>query len=229
MKNILVVGGSSGIGRSLCNKLAEAGHAVYATYRNHPVEDDRIRFAFLDVTAKELDLSFLPDSLHGVVYCPGSISLRPFSRISSADFASDYELQVGGAVRVLQGVLARLKAGSNASVVLFSSVAAKTGMPFHTQVAATKSAIEGLSRALAAELAPGVRVNCIAPSLTDTPLAAALLSSPEKREANAQRHPMKRVGSADDIAAMAMFLLSDESGWMTGQVLHVDGGMSTIR
>ena len=227
-KNILVVGGSSGIGLALSQKLAGEGNTVYATYLNHPSESETIRFHRLDVREQAIDTGFLPDVLHGMVYCPGSISLRPFSRISANDFLSDFDLQVGGLVRVLQSVLPKLKSG-NGSVVTFSSVAASSGMAFHTQVSATKSALEGITRSLAAELAPSVRVNCIAPSLTDTPLAAALLNTPEKREANAQRHPMKRVGEAADIAAMAAFLLSENARWITGQVMRVDGGLSSLR
>jgi NAD(P)-dependent dehydrogenase (short-subunit alcohol dehydrogenase family) len=138
-------------------------------------------------------------------------------------------LQVVGAVKAIQGILPNLKQAENASVVLFSTVAVQSGFNFHTQVSASKGAIEGLTRALAAELAPGIRVNCIAPSLTDTPLAGKLLNSDEKKEANAQRHPLKRIGTPSDIASMAAFLLSGASSWMTGQVLHVDGGMSSIR
>ncbi len=126
-------------------------------------------------------------------------------------------------------ILPRLKKVENSSIVLFSTVAVQTGLPFHTQVAASKGAIEGLTKALAAELAPKVRVNCIAPSLTNTPLAASLLNTDQKVEANAQRHPLKRIGSTEDIANMAMFLLSDKASWITGQILHVDGGMSSIK
>jgi NAD(P)-dependent dehydrogenase (short-subunit alcohol dehydrogenase family) len=129
----------------------------------------------------------------------------------------------------LQLVLPRLKKSANASIVLFSTLAVQTGLPFHTQVAASKGAIEGLTKSLAAEYAPKIRVNCIAPSLTDTPLAAFLLNTDQKKEANAARHPMKRIGTADDIAGMAAFLLSEKSGWITGQILHVDGGMSTLK
>jgi NAD(P)-dependent dehydrogenase (short-subunit alcohol dehydrogenase family) len=229
MKNVLVVGGSSGIGSKLCEILSADGHAVHATFLNTPVASDNIVYRQLDVRDPVIDLSFLPETLHGLVFCPGSISLRPFSRISSDDFVSDFNLQVGGFVRTLQAALPKLKAGGSGSVVTFSSVAASQGMSFHAQVSATKSALEGVTRALAAELAPNIRVNCIAPSLTDTPLAGALLSSPEKREANAQRHPLKRIGEASDIAHMAAFLLSDSARWITGQIIGVDGGLSSLR
>jgi NAD(P)-dependent dehydrogenase (short-subunit alcohol dehydrogenase family) len=138
-------------------------------------------------------------------------------------------LQVVAAIKIIQAVLPRLKKAGNASIILFSTVAAQNGLPFHSQVAASKGAIEGLTKALAAEFAPAIRINCIAPSLTDTPLAAGLLNTDQKREANALRHPLKKIGSADDIANMAAFLMSDKAGWITGQIIHVDGGMSTIK
>ena len=170
----------------------------------------------------------LPDRLDGIVYCPGSINLKPFSRIKPEEFLADFNLQVVGAVKLIQQVLPLLRKSANPSVVLFSTVAVQKGLPFHSQVSASKGAIEGLTRALAAEFAPSIRVNCIAPSLTDTPLAASLLNTEQKKEANALRHPMKRVGTARDIAEMAAFLLSAKSSWMTGQIIGVDGGMGSL-
>ena len=171
----------------------------------------------------------MPDELSGVVYCPGSINLRPFERIKPEDFEADYKLQVIGAIRIIQMALPRLKKAENASIVLFSTLAVQTGLNFHTQVAASKGAIEGLTKSLAAEFAPKIRVNCIAPSLTNTPLAASLVNTDQKMDASAQRHPLKRVGSVNDISEMACFLLSEKSSWTTGQILHVDGGMSSIK
>jgi NAD(P)-dependent dehydrogenase (short-subunit alcohol dehydrogenase family) len=176
-----------------------------------------------------INIDFLPEILDGIIYCPGSINLRPFERIKPADFVSDFNLQVIGAVKLIQAVLPRLKKSNRASITLFSTVAVQNGLPFHSQVAASKGAVEGLTRALAAELAPTIRVNCIAPSLTDTPLAAGLLNTDIKREANAMRHPLKKIGSATDIANMAAFLISDKAAWITGQIIHVDGGMSSIK
>lgn len=227
----LIIGGSSGIGQQLAIQLSESGNEVIATYnKNEPaVEKPGIRFAHLDVLAETLSLDFLPDKLAGLVYCPGSIDLRPFERIKPSDFEADYKLQVIGAIKVIQLALPRLKNAENASIVLFSSVVVQTGLPFHTQVAASKGALEGLTKALAAEYAPKIRVNCIAPSLTDTPLAASLLNNEQKREANALRHPLKRIGTTEDIANMAAFLLSPKASWITGQVLHVDGGMSSLK
>lgn len=231
MKNYVIIGGSSGIGAQLALQLAQGGAAVFATYnKNKPAADNNaISYYPLNVLDAEPDFSFLPDVIDGIVYCPGSISLRPFARIKPEDFLNDYSLNVTGAVKVLQAAMPKLKNAAQPSVVFFSTVAAQTGLTFHTQVAASKSAVEGLTRALAAELAPKVRVNCIAPSLTDTPLSAALLSTPEKREAGAQRHPLKKVGTAEDIANMAEFLLSDNAAFITGQIMHVDGGLAALR
>jgi NAD(P)-dependent dehydrogenase (short-subunit alcohol dehydrogenase family) len=228
MQPYLIIGGSSGIGKQLATDLAEAGKQVIATYNTHtPVSTHpNIQYHQLNVLDENLSLDFLPEAVGGLVYCPGTINLRPFERIKAGDFAADYQLQVIGAIRILQLVLPKLKQAENASVLLFSTVAVQSGLPFHTQVAASKGAIEGLTRALAAELAPKIRVNCIAPSLTNTPLAAALLNTEQKVEANAQRHPLKRIGTPEDIASMAAFLLSEKASWITGQIMKVNGGMS---
>lgn len=231
MKKYLIVGASSGIGKNLAEMMLNKGHRVIGTFHSNSVEDghENLEFHPLDVTADQLDMEFLPEVLDGVVYCPGSIALRPFHRIKPAGFMEDYNLQVVGAVRVLQQCLPALKQSGHASIVLFSTVAVQTGFNFHSLVSASKGALEGLTRALAAELAPSIRVNCVAPSLTDTSLAANLLSSDSKREANAERHPLKRIGNPDDIAHMAQYLLSEDSSWITGQVFHVDGGISRLR
>jgi NAD(P)-dependent dehydrogenase (short-subunit alcohol dehydrogenase family) len=165
-----------------------------------------------------------------MVYCPGSIRLRPFRALKPDDFPADYQINLLGAVRSLQACLPALKkADDGASVVFFSTVAVKTGMPFHASIASAKGAVEGLTRSLAAELAPNIRVNAVAPSLTDTPLAAPLLGSDEKRRAADDRHPLKRVGQPGDIAAAALYLLGEAGAWVTGQILHVDGGMGALR
>lgn len=228
--NIVIIGHSSGIGAALRTKLA-ATHQVYGTYCTHEVPSSAsVHSVALDVCAEQPDFSFLPDIIDGLVYCPGAIQLKPFSRLKEDDFIQDYRIQVGGAIKVIQACLPKLKQSAYApGIVLFSTVAVNLGFNFHSLVSSSKGAIEGLTKALAAEFAPKIRVNCIAPSITQTPLAASLLSTPEKIEANAQRHPLKRIGSAEDIASMAFFLLGEESAWISGQVFHVDGGMSSIK
>lgn len=230
MGNFLVVGASSGIGNAIALQLIKEGHEVYGTFNSHPIESvQNFNTHPLNVLNESIDFSFLPTTLDGLIYCSGTINLMPFARIQPSDFLQDFNLQVGGAVKVIQAALPALKNSGSASILLFSTVAVQLGLNFHTQVAASKGAIEGLTRALSAELAPNIRVNCIAPSLTDTPLAASLLNSEQKMEANSLRHPLKRVGSVNDISEMACFLLSEKSSWITGQILHVDGGMSAIK
>ena len=231
-KNIFVVGGSSGIGLELVKRLTLDQHHVFAASRN-PGELSQIQGVHhltLDVRDQSMDLEALPDVLHGLVYCPGTIVLRPFQRLSVEDFVDDYQVNLLGAVKVIQASLKRLKKSpTGAAIVLFSTVAVQTGMAFHASVASAKGAVEGLTRSLAAEFAPRIRVNAIAPSLTDTPLAQTLLSSDEKRKASAERHPLKRIGSPVEMAKLAAHLVSDEGAWLTGQVIHADGGMSSVR
>lgn len=231
MEKYLIVGASSGIGLRLAEQLADAGHQVYATYYKNIIhsENSLIEFHQLNVLDETINLDFLPDSINGIVYCPGSINLKPFARIQPIEFLNDYNLQVIGAIKVIQATLLKLKNSENASIVLFSTVAVQTGLPFHTQVSSSKGGIEGLIKALAAEFAPKIRVNCIAPSITDTKLSSTFLNSEQKREANSQKHPLKRIGLPKDIADIAQFLLSEKAGWITGQILHVDGGLSTLK
>jgi 3-oxoacyl-[acyl-carrier protein] reductase len=225
-KNILLIGGSSGIGLETA-KLLQDTHEIYVASRSsESLSGLSVTHLPFDVTTDDLDTLPLPDKISGFVYCPGSINLRPFKGLKPDAFEADFQINVIGFVKSLQSILAKLT--PNSSVVMYSTVAVKVGMPFHASVAASKGALEGLGKSLAAELAPNVRVNVIAPSITNTPMASRFLNNETKMEKSAQRHPLKRVGNASDIAAMTRFLLDDESGWITGQILGVDGGMSNL-
>ncbi len=229
MKNIVVVGGTKGIGKNVVNLLDKSNVFVIARTKNELPDTANANFIATDVTQPTIDLAMLPEVIDGFVYCPGSINLKPFHRLTQQDFLNDWNINFMGAVRILQQLLSNLKKANAPSIVLFSTVAVAVGMPFHASIAAAKGAVEGLTKSLAAELAPKIRVNCIAPSLTETPLAEKLVNTPEKIEGGAKRHPLQRIGKANDIAEMACFLLSDKASWITGQIMHVDGGMSTLK
>lgn len=230
MKNILIIGAGKGIGLKTAQLLKDEN--LYTISRNSTQELEELETQFIQLDAAKDDLSelSLPDELHGVVYCPGSINLKPFNRLSVDDFLEDFNQNLLGAVKIIQKCLPALKKSGNGSIVLFSTVAAKIGMPFHTSIAASKGAIEGFAKSLAAEVAMSkIRVNVIAPSLTDTTLAAQLLSTDEKREASAKRHPLQKIGAAEDSAEIVAFLLSDKSAWMTGQIIGIDGGLGSLK
>ena len=227
-KNILLIGGSTGIGFQISELLKSNHNVIVASRNTGDLDTDKVTHLEFDVLKDDISSLDLPDQIDGLVYCPGSIDLKPFKMIKPENFEKEMQLNFFGLMRSVQGLLDKLKNSNQASLVFFSTVAVKVGMPFHTNIAAAKGAIEGFAKSLAAEYAPNFRVNVIAPSLTDTPLAEKLLSSEDKRKKMDQRHPLKRVGKAKDIANLAAFLLSDESGWITGQVLGVDGGLSTI-
>ncbi|WP_162128279.1 SDR family NAD(P)-dependent oxidoreductase [Flavobacterium phycosphaerae] len=228
MKNILLIGGSYGIGLALVKELQNDHHVYVASRTSENLSGLHCTHIPFDALTDTLDKTKLPEVLDGLVYCPGSINLRPFKGLKPEAFEADLQINFISLIKVIQTVLPNLTASEQSSIVLFSSVAAGMGMPFHTSVAAAKGAIEGFAKALAAEYAPKIRVNVIAPSLTDTPLADKFLNSEEKKDKSAQRHPLKRVGTAQDMAQMADFLLSDKSSWISGQIFHVDGGMSTL-
>ena len=231
MRNNVVIGASSGIGKSITNRLIAQNENVWATYNTSKdlFSEDRINWNHLDVLQDSISLNFIPDKIDTIVYCPGSINLKPFKRFTPQHFIDDYNLQVVGAIKLIQYALPALLKSSNPSIVFFSTVAVNQGFSFHTQVATSKGAIEGLTRSLAAEFAPNIRVNAVAPSLTNTPLTEKLLNSDDKQKVNASRHPLKRIGIPEDIAEMVLFLLSEKSTWITGQVFHVDGGMSNLK
>lgn len=220
MKHYLLVGASSSIAQSTKAELLAAGHRVTQLSRN-------IEHSDAEITDYLSPLPQIQASFDGIVYFPGSIHLKPFRSFKLEDFQADYSLHFLGAINVLKTYHTQLNDGG--SIVLISSVAATTGMPFHSSVASVKAAIEALGRSLAAEWAPKLRVNVVAPSLTMTPMAEKLTNSPEKVEAGSQRHPLKRLGEPQDLAQSIAFLLGDQSAWITGQTLHVDGGMSTLK
>jgi NAD(P)-dependent dehydrogenase (short-subunit alcohol dehydrogenase family) len=227
-RKILLIGGNSGIGLATARQLLAQGDEVMAAARHgEPL-------AALGVPVQPFDALCpasleLPPLLDGLVYFPGSITLKPFHRLTAEDFLNDFGVNCLGAATAIQAALPALKAAPAASIVLFSTVAVAQGMPFHASIAAAKAAVEGMARSLAAELAPKIRVNVIAPSLTDTPLAAGLLGNEAKREAAAKRHPLQRVGDPEHTARLVSFLLSDAAGFITGQTLRPDGGLSSIR
>lgn len=226
-QHYIFAGASSAMAVQSAKILREQGHRVtgISTKQENPGYDD-----FYTVT--EYGFGSFPKiegDVNGLVYFPGTINLKPFHRISEADFTSDFGISALGAAAFVQAYLPALKNSDVPSIVFISTVAVATGMPFHASVAMAKGAVEGLTRSLAAEFAPKIRVNCIAPSLTDTPLAEKLLGTPEKTEAAKNRNPLKKVGTTADLANAVTFLLSEQSAWVTGQVLAVDGGMNKLR
>lgn len=231
MKTIVIVGCGSGIGLETARTLSEKYNIIGISRTKYPELDNiNLKFYEKDILSDNLEDIAFPDVIDGLVYVPGSINLKPLNRLSEEDFTHDFAINVLGAVKCIQKLLPNLKKSGNASIVLYSSVAAKTGMPFHASVSASKCAIEGLTRSLAAEFsAQKIRCNAIAPSLTDTPLASQLLSTPEKRESSAKRHPLQRIGNAGEMARLTSFLLSDDASWITGQIIAIDGGLSTIK
>ena len=232
-KTYVIAGGSKGIGLALTLELlaADANVHVYSRTVGDLPQSERLIHHIFDFSDGDFESADLPETIHGAAYCPGTINLRSFRSLKLADFQNDFEINVLGAVKFLKGCLTGLKKGADVqptSVVLFSTVAAGTGLPMHASIAAAKGAIEGLTRTLAAEWAPKTRVNCLAPALTDTPLAANFFSTEERRAAMDAKYPLGRTGTPNDLANIAAFLLSPESGWITGQVIGVDGGMSVI-
>jgi len=227
-KHIAIIGGTSGIGRATIVLLKSKEYILHVACRSPE------KLADLGISSQAFDATtpgslVWPEKLDGLIYFPGMIQLKPFHRLTAEDFQKDFQVNLLGAVAALQSALPALKASGNASVVLFSTVAVSQGMPMHASIASAKGAVEGLTRSLAAEWAPVIRVNAIAPSLTDTPLAAPLLNSDLKKEASAKRHPLQRIGSPDEFAELTEFLLSDAARFMTGQIIHVDGGLSSVK
>jgi NAD(P)-dependent dehydrogenase (short-subunit alcohol dehydrogenase family) len=221
-----MIGGSHGIGLELAKILMNDHQLFIASRTKDHISGLTVNHIEFDAEDDQLDMEALPEVIDGFVYLPGSINLKPFKMLSSENFREDMEINFFSMVNILKELMPRMAEGS--SMVFFSTVAVGTGMPFHTSIAAAKGAVEGFTRALAAEYAPRIRCNVIAPSLVDTPLASRLLNNDRKKEMMAERHPLKRVGNTRDIAQMAALLLSDSGSWITGQTFGVDGGISTL-
>ena len=229
MKNYLVIGGSSGIGKEISELLSNE-NIIFSTSRNEINEsNENIRHIKYDVLEDELDPELLPNQIDGFVYCPGTINLRPFRSLKLETFRSDLELNLIGAIKTLQIILPRLQQSPSSSIIFYSTVAVKTGMPFHSSVSSSKSALEGLTKSLAAEFAPKIRVNCIAPSIVNTPLANKFLNTEDKIEKAAARHPLNKIGTAKEIAQLTEYLLDEKSKWITGQIINIDGGISSVK
>lgn len=230
-RNVVVVGGSKGIGWEIVQREAADGASV--TVLSRSVEQlstiDNVAHMIWDATTDELTREQLPEQIDALAYCPGSLNLRRFQSLKPQVFRDDFEVNVMGAIKVLQAALPALNAATSASVVLFSTVAVAQGLHAHASIAASKGAIEGLARSLAAELGPSIRVNCIAPALTDTDLTKRFFADAERARSLGDKYALGRTGRPGDLAAVAHLLMNDGGSWMTGQVLGVDGGMSSVR
>jgi len=229
-KNIFIVGGSSGIGLSLIKQISSKNNIYSASRNDNNLNDYNVKHIKYDsVNDLEIDTSILPDKIDGFVYCPGSINLRPFNTLKIESFLEDYKINFLGAIKSLKIILPLMQKSDNSSIVFFSTVAVSTGMPFHSSISSSKGAIEGLTRSLAAEFAPNIRVNSIAPSIVKTNLSEKFLNSDLKIEKASERHPLGRIGKVEEISKLAAYLLSDDSRWVTGQVINIDGGIGSIR
>lgn len=230
MKTYLVIGGTSGIGLETTKLLSDKNRVIVLSREKRNLDGlTNVEFRSADVSKPMEELPQINEPINGLVYCPGTINLKPLKSLKLEDFQNDFEVNVLGAVKVINKYFANLKSVDNASIVLFSTVAVQTGMQFHASVASAKGAVEGLTRTLAAEFAPSVRVNCIAPSVTNTPLAEKLLNNDAKLKASEERHPLKRIGNAKEFAELVSFLLSENSGFITGQIIKADGGISSVK
>ena len=225
MKNYIIIGGSKGVGEQIVKELSEKGNFCHVISRSEPTYEFNGNWHQLDALVDTLPTI---DTVDGLVYCLGSINLKPFNRLSLEDFNSDLNVNFFGALKAFQHYLPVLKKSEQASVVFFSTVAVQSGMPYHASIAAAKGAVEGLVKSLAAEFAPKIRVNAIAPSLIDTPLAAGILRSDQIRENMIAKHPLKRILNPIDVSKTACFLLTEGSNGITGQIIVQDNGLVSL-
>ena len=226
MKNILIVGGSKGIGEQVLNELITENNVINLSRSVPSQSNPNLSNYNIDILRDELpDL----EQLDAIVYCPGSINLKPITRLSLQDFRDDFEINVIGAIKTIQKYLPLLKQSINSSVVLFSTVATKLGMPYHASVSASKSAIDGLVKTLGAELAPRIRVNAVAPTITKTDLASKFLRNDKAIENMIERHPLKKILSPNEVAMMVKFLISDDSSSILGQTFNLDAGLVSFK
>ncbi|MFK8059625.1 MAG: SDR family NAD(P)-dependent oxidoreductase [Polaribacter sp.] len=226
MNKILVIGGSKGIGNSIINSLVKDNKIINISRTPPLLSHTNLTHFSCDILTEDLPEIEAIDTL---IYCPGSINLKPISRLKLEDFRNDFEINVIGAVKAIQHYLPKLKNGNNPSILLFSTVAAKLGMPFHASVAASKSAVEGLTKSLGAELAPTIRVNAIAPTVTDTDLASKLLRNERMIENITERHPLKKFLKPEEVADLAAFLISDKAKSISGQIFELDCGIVSFK
>jgi len=229
MQTYLIVGASSGIGFQLAKNLTEKGNKVIALSRNNNelTNLNNVTFYQVDISEETPTFPVIEESINGLIYCPGTINLKPFRAIKPEDYINEFNINALGAVKTIKQYFPNLTAAGNGNIVLFSTVAVQNGMPFHSSIAMAKGAVEGLTRSLAAEFAPKIRVNAVAPSLTATPLADKLINAEAKLKGAEERHPLKKIGNVEDMSQAVEYLLN--ANWVTGQIFHVDGGMSAIR
>jgi NAD(P)-dependent dehydrogenase (short-subunit alcohol dehydrogenase family) len=226
MKNIVIIGGSKGIGNAILLQQLET-NLVYNISRNAPeITHANLKHFSLDVLQDALPEIEAVDTL---IYCPGSINLKPIGSLSIDDFRNDFEINVIGAVKAIQKYLPVLKKGTNPSIILFSTVAAKLGMPFHASIATAKAGVEGLVKSLGAELASVVRINAIAPTITETSLSANILRNDRMKENMVERHPMKGYLKPEEVANMVNFLISENAKSISGQIFEMDYGIVTFK
>lgn len=225
MKKYLIIGGSKGISKEVVKQLSERGDFCYVISRTAPDFTFNGTHFALNALTDELPVI---ENLDGLVYGIGTINLKPFNRLSVDDFHNDWQVNVMGAVKIIQHYLPQLKNAEQSSIVMYSSVAAQRGMSFHASIGAAKGAVEGLVKSLSAEFAPKIRVNAIAPSIVDTPLAAGILRNETIKENMIAKHPLKRILQPEDVAKTTVFLLGEDSKGITGQIFIQDNGLISI-